>query len=206
MVRGGGEDAQLSPFDSAPVVSAIATAPVPVITGTGHSHHATLADAAAWQACVSPAAAAAVIAERLQGAERTLEQELAAIRRAAQARLAAGHAARWRRLGIAAVAAGLAALAAWWGGWLAGAAAVVVLVLAAVAVRRRRPASPMLRPRPTAETFEDVVQELGAIKAALQQRAATGEEVQRLLEAAEWLEGRGGELLGRDRPVSHPVG
>jgi exodeoxyribonuclease VII large subunit len=41
VVRGGGEDAQLSPFDSAPVVSAIATAPVPVITGIGHSHHAT---------------------------------------------------------------------------------------------------------------------------------------------------------------------
>src|SRR5829696_6344159 len=189
VVRGGGEDAQLSPFDSAPVVTAIATAPVPVITGIGHSRHDTLADAAAWQACVSPAAAAAVIAERLQRAERTLEQELAAIRRAAQARLAAGHAARWRRLGIAVAAAGLAALAAWWGGWLAGAAAVVVLVLAAVAVRRRRPASPMLRPRPTAETFEDVVQELGAIKAALQHRAAAGEDVQRLLQAAEWLEG-----------------
>jgi exodeoxyribonuclease VII large subunit len=206
VVRGGGEDAQLSPFDSAPVVSAIATAPVPVITGIGHSRHDTLADAAAWQACVSPAAAAAVIAERLQRAERTLEQELAAIRRAGQARLAAGHAARWRRLGIAVAAAGLAALAAWWGGWLAGAAAVVVLVLAAVAVRRRRPASPMLRPRPTAETFEDVVQELGAIKAALQHRAATGEDVQRLLEAAEWLEGRGGELLGRDRSAGRPAG
>jgi exodeoxyribonuclease VII large subunit len=69
VVRGGGEDAQLSPFDSAPVVSAIATAPVPVITGIGHSHHDTLADAAAWQACVSPAAAAAVVAERLQRAD-----------------------------------------------------------------------------------------------------------------------------------------
>jgi exodeoxyribonuclease VII large subunit len=206
VVRGGGEDAQLSPFDSAPVVTAIATAPVPVITGIGHSHHDTLADAAAWQACVSPAAAAAVIAERLQRAERTLDQELAAIRRAAQARLAARHATRWRRVGIAVAAAGLAALAVWWGGWLAGAAAVVVLVLAAVAVRRRRPASPMLRPRPTAETFEDVVQELGAIKAALQHRAATGEDVQRLLEAAEWLEGRGGELLGRDRSAGRPAG
>jgi hypothetical protein len=58
---------------------------------------------------------------------------------------------------------------------------------------------PWLRPQPWAETFEDVVQELGAIKAALQHRAAAGEDVQRLLQAAEWLEGRGGELLGRDR-------
>jgi exodeoxyribonuclease VII large subunit len=59
VARGGGEDAQLSPFDSAPVVTAIANAPVPVITGIGHSHHDTLADAAAWQACVSPAAGSA---------------------------------------------------------------------------------------------------------------------------------------------------
>jgi exodeoxyribonuclease VII large subunit len=205
VVRGGGEDAQLRPFDSVPVVSAIATAPVPVITGIGHSHHDTLADAAAWQACVSPAAAAAVIAERLQHAERTLEQELAAIRRAAQARLAARHAARWHQLWIAVAAVGLAALAGWWGGWPA-AAAVVMLALAAVAVGRRRPASPRLQPRPAADTFEDVVQELGAVKAALQHGAATGEDVRRLLQAAEWLDRRAGELLGRDRSASRPAG
>jgi exodeoxyribonuclease VII large subunit len=205
VVRGGGEDAQLRPFDSAPVISAIATAPVPVITGIGHSHHDTLADAAAWQACVSPAAAAAVVAERLQRAERTLDQELAAVRRAAQARLAARHAARWRRVGVAVAAAGLAALAVWWGGWLA-AAAVVMLALAAVAVGRRRPDAARLQPQPTADTFEDVVQELGAIKAALQHRAATGEEVKRLLQAAEWLDRRGGELLGRDRSASRRAG
>jgi exodeoxyribonuclease VII large subunit len=205
VVRGGGEDAQLSPFDSAPVVSAIATAPVPVITGIGHSHHDTLADAAAWQACVSPAAAAAVIAERLQRAERTLDQELAAIRRAGQVRLAARHAMRWRRLGIAVAAAGVAALAAWWGGWLA-AAAVVMLALAAVAVRPRRPDPARLRPQPWADTFEGVVQELGAIKAGLQHTATTSEDVQRLLQAAEWLDRRGGELLGRDRSASRPAG
>jgi exodeoxyribonuclease VII large subunit len=173
VVRGGGEDAQLSPFDSPLVVSAIATAPVPVITGIGHSHHDTLADAVAWQACVSPAAAAAVIAERLQRAEQTLEQELAAVRRAAQARLAARHAARWRRRWVAVAAAGLAALAVWWGGWLA-AAAVAAIALAAVA--------------------------------ALQHRAVTGENVQRLLEAAEWLDRRGGEHLGRDRSAGRPSG
>jgi exodeoxyribonuclease VII large subunit len=206
VARGGGEDAQLSPFDSAPVVTAIATAPVPVITGIGHSHHATLADAAAYQTCVSPAAAAAVIAERLQRAQQTLEQELAAIRRAAQARLIAQHAARWRRLRIAVAAAGLAALAVWWGGWLAAAAVVALVLTAAVVRRRRRPDPPRLRPQPRADTFEDVVQELGAIKAALQHTATTGEDVQRLLEAAEWLDRRGGELLGRDRSASRPAG
>ena len=59
--------------------------------------------------------------------------------------------------------------------------------------------------RVPADTFEDVVQELGAIRAALQNRAATGEDVQRLLEAAEWLDRRGGELLGRDRSGSQPA-
>jgi hypothetical protein len=81
-----------------------------------------------------------------------------------------------------------------------------MLALAAVAVRRRRPASLPLQPQPTADTFEDVVQELGAIKVALQHRAATGEDVQHLLEAAEWLDRRGGELLGRDRSASRPAG
>ena len=75
-----------------------------------------------------------------------------------------------------------------------------------MAVRRRRADPPRLEPQPGADTFEDVVQELGAIKAALQHRATTSEDVQRLLQAAEWLDRRGGELLGRDRPVSQPVG
>jgi len=205
VVRGGGEDAQLSPFDSASVVSAIATAAVPVITGIGHSHHDTLADTAAWQACVSPAAAAAVIAERLQRAQQALEQELAAIRRTAQVRLAARHAARRRGLGVAVTAVGLAALAVWRGGWLA-AAVVVALALAAVAVRRRRPDPSRLQPQPAADTFEDVIQELGAVRAALQHTAATGQDVQRLLAAAEWLDRRGGELLGRDRSASRSAG
>jgi hypothetical protein len=147
-----------------------------------------------------------VVAERLQRAERTLDQELAAIRRAAQARLAARHAARWRRVGIAVAAAGLAALAVWWGGWLAAAVVVALALTAVVVRRRRRPDWPRLRPQPRADTFEDIVQELGAIKAALQHRAATGEDVQRLLEAAEWLDHRGGELLGRDRSASRPAG
>ncbi len=196
VVRGGGEDSQLGPFDSAPVVSAIAAAPVPVITGIGHSHHATLADTAAYRACVSPAAAAVVIAERLQDAGRTLEREMAAIRRAAETRLAAQRSARWRRLGLAATLAALAGVAIWRGGWPA-VALVGLLAAAAVAARRRRPVAPGLAPQPAAGTFEDVVQELGAVKTALQGTVATGEDVRRLLEAADWLERRGGELLGR---------
>jgi exonuclease VII large subunit len=169
----------------------------PVITGIGHSHHTTLADAAAWQACASPAHAAGLIVERLRSAEQALEREMAAIRRAAEARLAAQRAERRRRLGFAAVAmAGLAGLTMWRWGW-AGAVLVGLLAAAVALARRRRPRPAALAPQPAANTFEDVVQELGAIKAALHHQAGTVEDVQRLLEAASWLDRRGGELLGR---------
>jgi len=202
VVRGGGEDAQLSAFDSAAVVTAIATAPVPVITGIGHSHHTTLADTAAYQACASPAHAAGTIAERLQNAGRTLEREQAAIRRTAEARLAARRAARRRRLGFTVAFAGLAGLAVWRWGWPAAALAALVAVAVVVVARRRHDQPVALEPQPAADTFEDVVQELGAIKNALQRTAATDEDIQRLLQAAEWLDRRGGELLGHPRSDS----
>jgi hypothetical protein len=83
---------------------------------------------------------------------------------------------------------------------------VLVVATAAALILRRRPPGPRLAPQPAADTFEDVVQELGSIKATLQHRAVTGEDVQRLLQAAEWLDRRGGELLGRDRSPSRPAG
>jgi exodeoxyribonuclease VII large subunit len=197
VVRGGGDGGQLNAFNSAPVVRAIAAASVPVITGIGHSVDTTLADAAAYQACASPAAAAGLVAERLQAAARNLDGQLTAIQAAADRRLAQTRAAvRWR-LGAAGVLAGLTALAIWRLGWPAAAVAILV-GLAGLVVRRRRPAAPALDPHPAAGTFEDVVQELGAIKAALQEGTATsGEEVRRLLRAADRLKGRGDELLGR---------
>jgi exodeoxyribonuclease VII large subunit len=207
VVRGGGEDAQLSPFDSAQVVTAIATAPVPVITGIGHSHHATLADTAAYQACVSPAAAAAVVVERLRAANRTLDHELAAIRRAAQERLSARRTARrWRRVGAVVAATLAAGLAHWRVGWPAAIAVLIVVAATALVARRRPPPEPRLAPQPAADSFEDVVQELRAIKAALRQSPVTDQDIRRLLEAAAWLEARGGQLLGRRRPGASQPG
>jgi exodeoxyribonuclease VII large subunit len=201
VVRGGGDDSQLSAFDSAPVVSAIGAAPVPVITGIGHSHHTTLADAAAHRAAETPSAAAAVVAERLKEADRTLRRELTAIRGIAARRLAAQRRARgWRRGLAAVVLAVLAGLAGWRGGWPAAAVVVLLAGIALAGWRRRRPPAPVLAPQPAAGTFEDVVQELGAIKTALRDTVATGEDVRRLLAAAAWLERRGGELLGRPEP------
>ncbi len=198
LVRGGGEAAQLSAFNSAQVAAAVASAPVPVVTGIGHSHHTTLADDAAWQACASPAHAAKVVADRLQASAEALDRAVAAAGRAASARLESLHAARTRRRGLGVALVCLAALAAWRGGILLGLAVALVATVGALAVRRRRQAAPALAPQPAADTFEAVVQELGAVSAALP-TAATGQDVQRLLQAAEWLERRGAVLLGRAR-------
>jgi hypothetical protein len=204
VVRGGGEDAQLSPFDTAPVVTAIGASPVPVVTGIGHSHHTTLADSAAYRTCVSPADAAGAVVERLRSAEHALDQELGAIRKAAHDRQRAGRTAhRQRQLAVAGLLACLAGLGLWRGGWVGIALVVVVALAVAVAVRRRRPVAPRSEPepQPVASDFETVIQELGAIKAALESGAPTADYVSRLLGSATWLEHCGRELLGLRVPL-----
>jgi exodeoxyribonuclease VII large subunit len=196
VVRGGGEAGQLAAFNAAEVAAAIANAPVPVFTGIGHSRDSTLADDAAWRACASPTAAATAIAERLHHTSRALDEQLAKIGRMAEARRKALAVAVWRRLALAAAAAALTALAAWRGGAVVAALAVLVGLAALAIRRRRRVAAPALRPRPAAASIEAVVQELGAVEAALRS-AATSADVEALLQAAGWLHGRGGELLGR---------
>jgi exodeoxyribonuclease VII large subunit len=207
VVRGGGEDAQLSPFDSAAVVTAIADAPLPVITGIGHSHHDTLADAAAYQACVSPADAARTVIERLGSSEQALRRELAAIHQAAHDRqTAATMVRRVRRIATAGGLAILGVLAFSRTGWIGVLLAAGVAALALALLARRRPptAAPRLAPQPAASTFEAVIQELGAIRATLQDRPVTAGDVSQLLQAATWLEGRGRMLLGlaADLPVA----
>lgn len=56
--RGGGAASDLSAFDSAPVATAIALSPVPIILGVGHSTDRTVADLAAHTSVATPTAAA----------------------------------------------------------------------------------------------------------------------------------------------------
>jgi len=177
-------------------VKAIATARVPIITGIGHSVHTTVADAAAWEARVSPTDAAKLVTDRLQATARNLDAEVQAIRGIADRHVVKRRAARRRRLAVAAGLTLLAAVAIWRVGWAAVALGAAIALVALIG-RRRRTATAVLTPQPAADTYEDVVQELGAIKSTLQTTAVTGEEVQRLIEAAGWLERRGNELLGR---------
>lgn len=54
IVRGGGSKADLSAFDAEPVARAIATCPVPVFTGVGHTGDQSVADIVAARSFVTP--------------------------------------------------------------------------------------------------------------------------------------------------------
>ena len=65
LVRGGGARTDLAPFDAEPLARAIATAPVPVVTGIGHETDRTVADEVAHTACKTPTACARFLVERV---------------------------------------------------------------------------------------------------------------------------------------------
>jgi len=64
VARGGGARTDLVAFDTEAVARAIASCPVPVLTGIGHEIDRTVADAVAHRAFKTPTAAAAWLARR----------------------------------------------------------------------------------------------------------------------------------------------
>ena len=62
--RGGGAASDLSAFDAAPVATAIAVSPVPIILGVGHATDRTIADLTAHTSVATPTAAADVLVDR----------------------------------------------------------------------------------------------------------------------------------------------
>lgn len=66
VVRGGGARTDLAPFDREPIARAIATHPVPVLTGIGHEVDATIADVVAHQSFKTPTACAVGLVERVR--------------------------------------------------------------------------------------------------------------------------------------------
>ncbi|MHB8219346.1 MAG: exodeoxyribonuclease VII large subunit [Acidimicrobiales bacterium] len=65
VVRGGGSKADLAAFDSEAVARAIATAPLPVWTGIGHTGDESVADLVAHRTCITPTACGRELALRV---------------------------------------------------------------------------------------------------------------------------------------------
>jgi len=128
VVRGGGSKADLAPFDQEAVARAIATMPVPVWTGIGHSGDESVADLVAHRAYITPtecgrelvarvarfweaevAGPADVVRRGAEGAIREVEQRSAGARHHLIG--AARHQLRWHGDRVAGCAAALQALA-----------------------------------------------------------------------------------------------
>jgi exodeoxyribonuclease VII large subunit len=85
VVRGGGSKADLVAFDSPPVARAIATCPLPVWTGIGHTGDQSVADVVANRAFVTPTECGHELVTRLEGWwQRCVEQPGAALARHAE--------------------------------------------------------------------------------------------------------------------------
>ena len=67
VVRGGGSKADLAAFDSEPVARAIATCPVPVWTGIGHTGDESVADIVANRSFVTPTECGHELVTRVEG-------------------------------------------------------------------------------------------------------------------------------------------
>lgn len=211
VVRGGGASSALHPFDTEPVARAIATAPIPVITGIGHERHSTLADAVALQAGITPTGAAQAVIRQLEATSHTLQDAAETANRAGWAaqRTLQQQQTRRRQLasGVGALAAAALAAAVLTTSWpLAGVA--LVLALAAVLTARTSNQPPTgEQPRPEAPTtLEEILTELDAIPGQLTE-ARTLATVEALTNRTQRLQRAGEELLrghARNIPARAP--
>jgi exodeoxyribonuclease VII large subunit len=63
LLRGGGDDAGLSWYNNFELAKAVATCPLPVITGIGHAANVTVTELVAARNCITPTAAAQFVVE-----------------------------------------------------------------------------------------------------------------------------------------------
>ena len=90
LVRGGGSKSDLAVFDSRSVAEAVATAPLPVLTGLGHEIDEAIADRVAHTALKTPTKVAEFLVERVARAETALGELRRAVVAAGRERLARG--------------------------------------------------------------------------------------------------------------------
>ncbi|MCB0998386.1 MAG: exodeoxyribonuclease VII large subunit [Acidimicrobiales bacterium] len=84
LIRGGGARSELATFDAEEIAVAIATSPLPVLTGLGHEIDRSVADEVAHTALKTPTACAAALVERVHDFCARSEQAWAAIARHAE--------------------------------------------------------------------------------------------------------------------------
>jgi exodeoxyribonuclease VII large subunit len=84
LVRGGGSRVELAAFDNEAIARAVATCPVPVVTGIGHQVDDSVADRVAHTACATPTAAAAIVVAGVAAARDRSEALWAAIEAASR--------------------------------------------------------------------------------------------------------------------------
>ena len=85
LVRGGGSFEDLMCFNDESVARAVASSPVPVITGIGHEPDTSIADMVADRRCSTPTAAAESVAPAIDEVERQIVQRQLRLGRASQA-------------------------------------------------------------------------------------------------------------------------
>jgi exodeoxyribonuclease VII large subunit len=83
VIRGGGSRSELATFDQEPIAAAIATSPIPVLTGLGHEIDRSVADEVAHLALKTPTACAAALVERVAAYRSRTDEVWAAIAAAA---------------------------------------------------------------------------------------------------------------------------
>jgi exodeoxyribonuclease VII large subunit len=79
VIRGGGARNELAAFDTEGIARAIATCPVPVLTGLGHEIDRTVADEVAHTALKTPTACAAFLVDRVAHFVEALETRAASV-------------------------------------------------------------------------------------------------------------------------------
>ncbi len=84
VVRGGGSRGDLAAFDTEPIARAVATSPVPVLTGIGHSGDRSIADDLAHLAAITPTALGHQVVELVASYAAEVTEAAVAISEAAE--------------------------------------------------------------------------------------------------------------------------
>lgn len=88
IIRGGGGDVGLSTFNNFELANAIATFPLPVITGIGHATNDTVSEMVSYYNAITPTQSAGFLIKRFEEFSVPVEEAAKTVKRQAEARIA----------------------------------------------------------------------------------------------------------------------